>query len=99
MADEIEEPTINYSDEEGTLLVKELDKKFLTKGAWSTIMFKYSDLNKTSGEFGPVKVAIRRYQKQNGEYKYRSKFNISSEAQAKKIIGILSDWFPEEEAS
>jgi len=92
---EILEPTINFTDDEGTQLVKELDKEFLSKGAWSTIMFKYCDLNKQTGEFGPPKVAIRRYQKVNGEYKYRSKFNISSEKQALKVIEILSGWFGE----
>ena len=92
---EILEPTINFTDDEGTQLVKELDKQFLSKGAWSTIMFKYCDLNKQTGEFGPPKVAIRRYQKVNGEYKYRSKFNISSEKQALKVIEILSGWFGE----
>lgn len=93
---ETEEPTINFSDDEGVLLVKELDKTFLSKGAWATIVFKYCELNKTSGEFGPEKVSIRRYQKQNGEYKYRSKFNVSSAKQARKIVDIFNDWFPEE---
>ncbi len=35
-----EELTINY-EEEGVLLVKELDKVILSKGAWTTILFRY----------------------------------------------------------
>ena len=38
----VDEITINYS-EDGTLLTKELDKEVLTKGAWSTIVFRYQD--------------------------------------------------------
>jgi hypothetical protein len=93
VSETVEDLTMNFSDEEGTLLVKELEKEALTKGAWATIMFKYCDLDKKTGEFGPPKVSIRRYQKQNGIYKYRSKFNISSEAQAKQITETLNKWF------
>ncbi len=92
MASTIDEITMNFSDEEGTQLVKELDKKILSKGAWTTIMFKYQDLDKNSGEFKAPKVSIRRYQKVNGEFRSKSKFNISSDAQAKMIIETLNQW-------
>ena len=39
---------------------------------------------------------IRRYQKRQGEYITKSKFNISSNEQAKKIIDTLSSWITEE---
>ena len=91
MAEQIDEITINY-EEDGTLIVKELDKEVLSKGAWTTILFRYQDLNRTSGEYGPDKYTIRRYQKRNGQYLPKSKFNISSAAQAKKIIDALSEW-------
>src|SRR5690606_32937562 len=36
MANEtVEDLTMNFQDEEGTLLVKELDKEVLTKGGWA----------------------------------------------------------------
>ncbi|WP_028585421.1 hypothetical protein [Desulfogranum mediterraneum] len=95
MAADVEELTIQY-EEEGQVIVKELDKEILTKGAWTTIMFRYQDLNRTSGEFGPDKYSIRRYQKRNGQYLPKSKFNISSAAQAGKIIATLSKWTSEE---
>jgi hypothetical protein len=55
-------------------------------------MFKYQDLDKASGEYKAPKISIRRYQKRNGEYKTMSKFNISSIAQAKKVIDVLVKW-------
>ncbi|WP_028580419.1 hypothetical protein [Desulfogranum japonicum] len=91
MAETPDEITLNY-EEEGTLIVKEVDKVILSKGAWTTILFRYQDLNKTSGEYGPDKYSIRRYQKRNGQYLPKSKFNISSAAQAKKIIEALQEW-------
>ncbi|WP_419605413.1 hypothetical protein [Thiolapillus sp.] len=74
---------------EGDLeLVKELDKQILTKGAWTTIIFRYN----AKQEYGPEKYTIRRYQKRNGEYMAKSKFNISSKDQARKIIEALKHW-------
>ena len=92
MAETVEEITISWTDDTGVETVKELDKVVLTKGAWATLVFKYQDLNRSSGEFGPVKFRIGRYQKRNGSYYPHSKFNISSVDQAKKIIDILQGW-------
>jgi muconolactone delta-isomerase len=74
------------------MTVKELDKVILTKGAWATVMFRYQDLDRKSGDFGPDKYTIRRYQKRNGEYSQRSKFNISSRDQAEQIVAALTKW-------
>lgn len=91
MAETIDELTIEYV-EDGVATVKELDKIVLTKGAWTTIMYKYQDWNRAKEEYGPEKYSIRRYQKRLGEYKPKSKFNISSADQAKKIIEVLNTW-------
>ena len=91
MADTVDEISVNY-EEDGVLLCKELDRYVLSKGAWATLMFLYQDLNRQSGEFGPQKVTIRRYQKRDGNYLPRSKFNISSMDQGKKIIEALQTW-------
>lgn len=96
MATTVDELTVNYT-ENGALVVKELDKVILTKGAWSTVIFKYQDLNRKSGEYGPVKFTIRRYQKREGEYKPKSKFTVSSVDQAKKVIEALQKWIDQEE--
>ncbi len=88
------EPSIEYTDEEtGELVIKQLAREYLSKGAWSTIMFLYQERNAKTGEFGEPKVSIRRYQKQQGVFKQRSKFNISNQAQAAAIISVLQKWY------
>jgi hypothetical protein len=94
MAETVDELTVEYMEGD-EMTVKELDKVVLTKGAWATLMFRYQDLDRKTGDFGPDKYTIRRYQKRNGEYSQRSKFNISSKDQATKIIESLSKWIDE----
>lgn len=94
MASTVDELSISYT-EDGIEVVKELDKEILSKGAWSTVIFKYQDWNRSKGEYGPDKYTIRRYQKRNGEYMPKSKFNISSNDQAKNIIAALEKWTKE----
>lgn len=91
MSETIDSLTIAFS-EEGVETTKELDKQILSKGAWTTIMFRYQDWDKAKQNYGPVKYSIRRYQKRNNQYWQKSKFNISSEEQARKIISALSEW-------
>ena len=94
MSEEIDELTVQY-EEDGLVTVKELDKKVLTKGAWSTIIYRYQDWDRKKEEYGKDKYTIRRYQKRNGEYNQKSKFNISSKDQARSIIEALEEWMKE----
>lgn len=96
MAETVDEISIDYTDED-ILVIKQLDKQVLTKGAWSTIIFKYQDWDKRKEEYSPIRFTIRRYQKRNGEYMQKSKFNISSKDQAGKIIEALQKWSVEED--
>ena len=91
MATDVDELTVDYM-EDGHLVSKQLDKIVLTKGAWSTILYRYQDWDRRKEEYGPEKYSIRRYQKRNGEYQQKSKFNISSRAQAAKIVEALQTW-------
>jgi hypothetical protein len=91
MTANVDELTVNYTDA-GVQTVRELDKVILSKGAWATVIFKYQDLDRAKGEFGPEKYTIRRYQKRNNEYMTKSKFNISSKDQAQKIVDALQKW-------
>ncbi len=91
MAETIDELTIEYT-EDGIVTTKELDKVVLSKGAWSTILFRYQDWDRKKEEYGPEKYSIRRYQKRGGEYRQQSKFNISSKDQAKQLIEALQTW-------
>ncbi len=95
----VEDLTMNFQDEEGTLLVKELDKEVLTKGGWATLIFRYQDLDKAKGVYKAPKYAIRRYQKSAGEYKMKSKFVVSSAAQALKLADILTRWGQDDAAA
>lgn len=94
MSQKPEELSVSYV-EDGIEVVKELDKEILSKGAWTTILFRYQEWDRAKGDFGPDKYSIRRYQKRGGEYRQQSKFNISSRDQAKAIIAALSKWTEE----
>lgn len=89
-----DEITIEY-EENGQILIKELDKAILSKGAWTTILFRYQELVAETGDYGPDKYSIRRYKKSAGEYRQQSKFNISSIKQAQEIVNTLTGWLNE----
>jgi len=91
MAETVDDLTIRY-EEDGIETVKELDKVVLSKGAWSTILYRYQDWDRQKQEYGPDKYSIRRYQKRNGVYQQKSKFNISSRDQARQLIDALEIW-------
>ena len=94
MASRVEDISINY-EEDGVIVVKELDKVILSKGSWSTILFKYQQWEKNREGYGPERFSIRRYRKINDEYRQQAKFNISSKDQAEKLIDALRGWINE----
>lgn len=94
MAEDVNEITIKF-EEDDVVKVKELDKEILSKGAWATIIFKYQQWDAKNQTYGKDCYSIRRYQKRNGQYGQKSKFNISSNDQAKKIIDALQKWTAE----
>ena len=91
MSETIDDLTIAFS-EDNIEKVRELGKQILSKGAWTTILYRYQEWENAKQAFGPVKYSIRRYQKRNNQYWQKSKFNISSDDQARKIISILTEW-------
>jgi hypothetical protein len=95
MAEKVDEISIDWRDESGQLLVRQVRKEVLTSGAWSTILFMYQDLDKRTGEFGPKKIRVARYQKRGEKFILQSKFNISSAKQARRISEIIESWLPE----
>lgn len=94
MASDVNDITIAY-EEDGVLLVKEIDKEILSKGAWATLIFRYQQWDRRKNEYGPESYSVRRYQKVHGEYMQKSKFTISSKAQAEKIVEALQKWMKE----
>lgn len=93
-----DELTVDYR-EGGVQLVQELDKVVLSRGAWTTVVFKYREWEARRAEYGPVRFTVRRYQKRNDRYQQRSRFTISSADQARKLIAALGRWVEEEEAA
>ena len=91
MASNVDDVSIDY-EEGNVLIVKQLDKEILSKGAWATIIFQYQEWDRKKEAYGPERFTIRRYRKISGEYRQQSKFNISSKDQALKIIAALKKW-------
>jgi hypothetical protein len=91
MASHVNELTIQY-EEDGITVIKELDKKVLSSGAWATIIYKFKQWERAKETYGADRFTIRRYRKVNDEYRQQAKFNISSIDQAKKIIAALQEW-------
>lgn len=96
MAETIDELTVSYTDG-GIEVVQELDKAVLSKGSWTTILFRYREWDRSREQYGPEKYSIRRYQKRSGEYRQQSKFNISSRAQAQALVDALQSWLADED--
>ena len=90
----VDDLTIDFKEDD-ILIVKELDKEVLSKGAGTTILFKFQQWDRKNEKYGEDKYTIRRYQKKGDVYTQRSKFNISSKDQAKKIIDVLQKWTQE----
>lgn len=89
----IDEITVDYTDEEtGQQTVKQLDKRVLSKGAWTTILFLYSEWDRKKECWGAPKARIDRFQKKNGVYNSQSKFKFSSAKQAQQIIDVFQEW-------
>jgi hypothetical protein len=94
MAETIEELSYDYEDN-GRLVRRELKREVLSKGAWCTIMFLFQELDRKSDTWRAPKIAIVRYKKWNGVYRKQSGFNISSEKQARAIVGAIEMWYAE----
>ena len=94
MYNTVDELTADY-EENGILKIKETGKVVLSKGVWATILFRYQELDTETDTYGPQKYVVRRYKKWGGEYKQQSKFSISSDDQARRIVAALTEWLEE----
>lgn len=97
MNESVDDLTVEY-EENGTIVVKQIDKVVLSKGAWATLLFRYQEWEPETGTYGPDRYLIQRYRKSGGEYRRQSKFKISSPEQARKIVDALLGWLPSKEA-
>ena len=92
MASDIDELTIQY-EEEGQVLIEELDKLILHRGAWSTVLFLYREWDAKTENFGPPKAGLRRYQKTGGVFRKRDAINLT-EKNIPMLMSQLKTWFP-----
>lgn len=98
MIDTIEAININF-EEDGVLIVKELDKEVISKkGAWVTVLFRYQDWNEKNQAYSADKYSIRRYQKKAGEYRVQAKFALTDKEQAKQLVALLGEWLAREDS-
>lgn len=95
MNETVNDLTVEY-EENGQVVVKEIDKVVLSKGAWATLLFRFQMFRPETADYGPDKYVIQRYKKVGGEYKRQSKFNISGAEQARKIAETLNMWLSDE---
>ena len=93
MAENINDITVNY-EEDGELLVEELEKVILNRGAWTSILFRYRERNRQTGQMGDPKATLRRYQKYQGVFKKRDAINLSADV-AQKLVDTLNLWLSE----
>ncbi len=91
MATDYDELTIQW-EEDGQVVVEELDKVIIQKGVWCTVLYRYRQLDPKTGEFGPAKAALRRYQKSRGYYRKKDSINLS-EKSAPLLVEKLKEWF------
>lgn len=92
MAESVDDLTVEW-EEGGDKVVREVAKEVISRGAWATVVFLCQDLDRKSRTYRAPKISIRRYKKVNGQYRYQSKFNISSENQAHQLVDVISKWF------
>lgn len=90
MAENINDITVTY-EEDGEMLVEELEKVILNRGAWTSILFRYRERDRQSGQMGPPKATLRRYQKYQGVFKKRDAINLSADT-ARTLVETLNQW-------
>lgn len=93
MATNVDELTVQW-EEDGDVKVRELEKHVLSSGSWATVMFLFQEKDPRTGAFRAPKVALRRYQKARGGWRFHSKFHLSSKAQAQEVARVIGEWLP-----
>ncbi|MDR1080481.1 MAG: hypothetical protein LBQ79_05875 [Deltaproteobacteria bacterium] len=78
-------------EEEGEVVIEELDKVIIQKGAWAVILFRYQERSRKTGEFLAPKAMLRRFQKTKGEYRKRDSMNFSKDS-ATTLVKVLGEW-------
>jgi len=81
-------------DEDGALVRRQLERVVLTRGAWSTVLFLYEELDRRTGAFRPPRAAVVRFQKVRGGYRKHSAFVVGSADEMGVLLSTLGRWAP-----
>lgn len=88
------EITIN-TKKSGKFVIKELERVFLNRGRWTTVLFLCQVRDRITGEFGEPTIILRRYQKINtGEFINHDSVTITRKM-SPVIIEMLRKWYGE----
>ena len=90
----VEELTIAREGDDRMAPREQLHKKVLTKGAWSTVVYMYKELKrlKKGDVWSDPKLALVRYRKLKGSYKFQKEFSISNLDHAREMVEVLTEW-------
>ncbi len=90
----VEELTIAREGDERMAPRQELRKKVITSGAWATLVYQYKELkrSKKGDEWSEPRIALVRYRKLKGSYKFQKEFAITNMEHAQILQETLSEW-------
>ncbi len=94
-----EELTIAREGDERMAPRRELKKEILTTGAWSTVLYMYTELKRATKtkpeEWSAPKVSLVRYRKMKGVFKFKKEFAISNLDHARQMVDVVGKWLEE----
>lgn len=100
MSDEpatVEDLTITREGDDRMAPRKQLKKAVITKGAWSTVAYKFEELKKSKkGEEWVTKFSLVRYRKLKGVFRFQKEFAISNAEHVQLIRDAFDEWLKDE---
>lgn len=93
----VEELTIAREGDERMAPRRELKKKVLTGGSWATVMYMFEELKraKSGDEWSEPRLALVRYRKLKGAYKFQKEFAFTNMEHVKEMNATLTAWLAE----
>lgn len=90
----VEDLTISREGDERMAPRRQLQKKVLTSGAWSTVLYSFIELkrSKKGEEWSGPKVSLVRYRKLKGAYKFQKEFALSNLDHVRELHKELGEW-------
>ena len=88
---DVDDLTVHW-EEDGEVRVHERDKCIIQRGSWATILYRYDERDRKTGEMHGPKFAIRRYRKRGDAYQVHSKLVLTSAEQARAVAEQLLQW-------